>query len=154
KRTPASPSESSIRTRMALRDLRSCLKRRIHAAIDRHGLHASGISDLFRLKRREYQTGVAVTLNNLANAKKLFEESFEVTREIADQKWSPSDLAWARRMFEDALRIHLERSDKSRAATILGNGAIRLQDQSFLTEAKNKFEESLAMLREIDDKRG
>jgi transposase len=36
-----------LRTRMALRDLRTSLKHRIHAAIDRYGLHITGISDLF-----------------------------------------------------------------------------------------------------------
>jgi len=35
---------------MALRDLRSSLKHRIHAPIDRYGLHATGISDLFGVK--------------------------------------------------------------------------------------------------------
>ena len=39
---------------MALRDLRSSLKHRIHAAIDRYGLQATGISDLFGVKGRVY----------------------------------------------------------------------------------------------------
>jgi hypothetical protein len=43
-----------LRTRMALRDLRSSLKHRIHAAIDRYGLQATGISDLFGVKGRVY----------------------------------------------------------------------------------------------------
>ncbi|WP_026441643.1 IS110 family transposase [Pseudacidobacterium ailaaui] len=43
-----------LRTRMALRDLRSSLKHRIHAAIDRYGLHAIGISDLFGVRGRVY----------------------------------------------------------------------------------------------------
>jgi len=43
-----------LRTRMALRDLRSSLKHRIHAAIYRYGLQASGISDLFGVKGRAY----------------------------------------------------------------------------------------------------
>ena len=43
-----------LRTRMYLRDLRSSLKHRIHAAIDRYGLQAHGISDLFGVKGRVY----------------------------------------------------------------------------------------------------
>ncbi len=39
---------------MALRDLRSGLKHRIHAAVDRYGLHTDSISDLFGSKGREY----------------------------------------------------------------------------------------------------
>lgn len=36
-----------LRTRMALHDLRTSLKHRIHAGIDRYGLQADAISDLF-----------------------------------------------------------------------------------------------------------
>lgn len=36
-----------LRTRMALRDLRTMLKHRIHSALDRHGVFCSGVSDLF-----------------------------------------------------------------------------------------------------------
>jgi len=43
-----------LRTRMALRDLRSSLKHRIHAAVDRYGLHTDSISDLFGIKGRDY----------------------------------------------------------------------------------------------------
>lgn len=43
-----------LRTRMALRDLRSSLKHRIHAAIDRYGLQTTGISDLFGVRGRVY----------------------------------------------------------------------------------------------------
>ena len=43
-----------LRTRMALRDLRSQLKHSIHAAVDRYGLQAQGISDLFGVKGRVY----------------------------------------------------------------------------------------------------
>src|ERR1700679_3471243 len=43
-----------LRTRMALRDLRTSLKHRIHSAIDRYGLQATGISDLFGVKGRVY----------------------------------------------------------------------------------------------------
>jgi transposase len=51
-----------LRTRMALRDLRSSLKHRIHAAIDRYGLQATGISDLFGVKGRVY---IDTTLDRL-----------------------------------------------------------------------------------------
>ena len=51
-----------LRTRMALRDLRSALKHRIHAAIDRYGLQATGISDLFGVKGRVY---IDTTLDKL-----------------------------------------------------------------------------------------
>lgn len=51
-----------LRTRMALRDLRSSLKHRIHAAIDRYGLQATGISDLFGVKGRAY---IDATLTHL-----------------------------------------------------------------------------------------
>lgn len=43
-----------LRTRMALRDLRTALKHRIHAAIDRYGLHNDAISDLFGKTGREF----------------------------------------------------------------------------------------------------
>jgi len=43
-----------LRTRMALRDLRSGLKHRIHAAVDRYGLHTDALTDLFGEKGREY----------------------------------------------------------------------------------------------------
>ena len=43
-----------LRTRMALRDLRSSLKHRIHAAVDRYGLHTDSLTDLFGIKGREY----------------------------------------------------------------------------------------------------
>lgn len=43
-----------LRTRMALRNLRTFLKHRIHAAIDRYGLHTDQVSDLFGLKGREH----------------------------------------------------------------------------------------------------
>jgi transposase len=45
-----------LRTRMALRDLRSSLKHRIHAAVDRYGLHTDTITDLFGSKGRDYLT--------------------------------------------------------------------------------------------------
>ena len=51
-----------LRTRMALRDLRSSLKHRIHAAIYRYGLQATGISDLFGVKGRVY---IDTTLDKL-----------------------------------------------------------------------------------------
>lgn len=51
-----------LRTRMALRDLRSSLKHRIHAAIDRYGLQATGISDLFGVRGRVY---IDTTLDKL-----------------------------------------------------------------------------------------
>lgn len=51
-----------LRTRMALRDLRSSLKHRIHAAIDPYGLQANGISDLFGVKGRGY---IDATLDRL-----------------------------------------------------------------------------------------
>jgi transposase len=43
-----------LRTRMALRDLRTALKHRIHAAIDRYGLHTETFSDIFGTKGRDY----------------------------------------------------------------------------------------------------
>lgn len=43
-----------LRTRMALRDLRSSLKHRIHAAVDRYGLHTDAVTDLFGAKGRDY----------------------------------------------------------------------------------------------------
>jgi len=43
-----------LRTRMALRDLRTSLKHRIHAAIDRYGLHNDAVSDLFGKSGRDF----------------------------------------------------------------------------------------------------
>lgn len=47
-----------LRTRMALRDLRTSLKHRIHSAIDRYGLQATGIADIFGVKGRAYIDGI------------------------------------------------------------------------------------------------
>src|SRR5215469_14437726 len=47
-----------LRTRMALRDLRTCLKHRIYAAVDRYGLHPESISDLFGTKGRVYLAAI------------------------------------------------------------------------------------------------
>jgi hypothetical protein len=47
---------------MALRDLRTSLKHRIHSAIDRYGLQANGIRDLFGVKGRVY---IDTTLDKL-----------------------------------------------------------------------------------------
>lgn len=43
-----------LRTRMALRDLSTSLKHRIHAALQRYGLHPTRISDLFGQAGRAY----------------------------------------------------------------------------------------------------
>ncbi len=43
-----------LRTRMALRDLRSCLKHRIHGALERYGLRGQGFTDLFGKTGRVY----------------------------------------------------------------------------------------------------
>lgn len=51
-----------LRTRMALRDLRTALKHRIHSAIDRYGLHTDSITDIFGVKGRAY---IAETLPDL-----------------------------------------------------------------------------------------
>ena len=51
-----------LRTRMALRDLRTALKHRIHSAIDRYGLHTNSITDIFGVKGRAY---IAETLPDL-----------------------------------------------------------------------------------------
>jgi transposase len=51
-----------LRTRMALRDLRTALKHRIHAGIDRYGLQADSISDLFGAKGRVYLNSILKAL--------------------------------------------------------------------------------------------
>lgn len=51
-----------VRTRMALRDLRTSLKHRIYAAVDRYGLHPESISDLFGTKSRAYLAGILKAL--------------------------------------------------------------------------------------------
>ena len=43
-----------LRTRMAVRDLRTCVKLRIYGALNRYGMHAEGVSDLFGKAGREY----------------------------------------------------------------------------------------------------
>jgi transposase len=43
-----------LRTRMALRDLRGSLKRRIHGALERYGLRGGAFTDLFGKAGREY----------------------------------------------------------------------------------------------------
>lgn len=47
-----------LRTRMALRDFRTMLKHRIHSALERYGIFAAGISDLFGVKGRKFLDGV------------------------------------------------------------------------------------------------
>jgi transposase len=57
---PLRDQRELLRTRMALRDLRTALKHRIGAAIDRYNLHTQSFSDLFGLRGREYlNTGLA-----------------------------------------------------------------------------------------------
>lgn len=51
-----------LRTRMALRDLRTSLKHRIYAAVDRYGLHPEAISDLFGAKGRAYLATILKTM--------------------------------------------------------------------------------------------
>jgi transposase len=43
-----------LRTRMALRDLRSALKHRIHGALERYGFRGEGFTDLFGITGRKY----------------------------------------------------------------------------------------------------
>jgi transposase len=88
-----------LRTRMALRDLRTSLKHRIHAGIDRYGLQADAISDLFGTKGRIYLKSImkalppetaqmiALQLNSIDQ----LEEKIEaIERRIAEQlKSSP-----------------------------------------------------------------
>jgi transposase len=50
-----------LRTRMALRDIRTMLKHRIHSALERYGIFETGISDLFGLKGREFLLNSATT---------------------------------------------------------------------------------------------
>jgi transposase len=42
-----------LRTRMALRDVRTMLKHRIHSALERYGVFCSGVSDLFGVTGRQ-----------------------------------------------------------------------------------------------------
>src|SRR5205823_14661670 len=72
--------------------------------------------------------------------------------EAADHQGRQGELAGARRVFDEALVIHRERGDKSRAATVLNNIALLFEDEGSLAEAKPRFEESLQMLREIGDR--
>ncbi len=51
-----------LRTRMALRDLRTSLKHRIYAAVGRYGLHPESISDLFGVKGRAYLANILKAL--------------------------------------------------------------------------------------------
>ena len=51
---PLRDQRELLRTRMALRDLRTALKHRIGASIDRYNLHSQSFSDLFGLRGREY----------------------------------------------------------------------------------------------------
>lgn len=51
---PLRDQRELLRTRMALRDLRTMLKHRIHSALERHGIFCTGISDLFGVKGREF----------------------------------------------------------------------------------------------------
>jgi transposase len=90
-----------LRTRMALRDLRTSLKHRIHAGIDRYGLQADAISDLFGTKGRAYLASIlkalpmetahmiALQLNSIDQ----LEEKIEaIERRIAEQLKSSPEL--------------------------------------------------------------
>ena len=48
---PLRDQRELLRTRMALRDLRTMLKHRIHSALERYGIFNIGVSDLFGVKR-------------------------------------------------------------------------------------------------------
>ncbi len=88
-----------LRTRMALRDLRTSLKHRIHAGIDRYGLQADAISDLFGTKGRAYLANILKALPTetahmiamqLHSIDQLEEKIGAIERRIAEQlKASP-----------------------------------------------------------------
>ncbi len=56
-----------LRTRMALRDLRTSLKHCIHAGIDRYGLQADAISDLFGTKGHHTANGCRIESGRKSN---------------------------------------------------------------------------------------
>ncbi|MGA9671262.1 MAG: IS110 family transposase [Terracidiphilus sp.] len=88
-----------LRTRMALRDLRTSLKHRIHAGVDRYGLQADSISDLFGTKGRAYLADILKALPTetahmialqLNSIDQLEEKIAAIERRIAEQlKASP-----------------------------------------------------------------
>src|SRR5581483_1079051 len=51
-----------LRTRMALRDVRTMLKHRIHSALERYGVFCPGVSDLFGVAGREVLTDAMKSL--------------------------------------------------------------------------------------------
>jgi transposase len=51
-----------LRTRMALRDLRTMLKHRIHSALERYGIFHTGVGDLFGVKGREFLDSISAPL--------------------------------------------------------------------------------------------
>lgn len=51
-----------LRTRMALRDVRTMLKHRIHSALERYGIFCPGVSDLFGVAGREVLTDAMQSL--------------------------------------------------------------------------------------------
>lgn len=88
-----------LRTRMALRDLRTALKHRIYAAVDRYGLHPEAISDLFGAKGKAYLAAILkqlppataqMTAMQIGSIDQLEEKIAIIERSIAEQlKSSP-----------------------------------------------------------------
>lgn len=84
-----------LRTRMALRDLRSSLKHRIHAAVDRYGLHTDAVADLFGVKGRDYL------------ASRLMEFPPETARMVRIQLCAPDELAAHVESIEQRIRAEI-----------------------------------------------
>lgn len=51
-----------LRTRMALRDVRTMLKHRIHSALERYGIFCSGVTDLFGVQGRLFLSDAGKSL--------------------------------------------------------------------------------------------
>lgn len=110
---PLRDQRELLRTRMALRDLRASLKHRIHAAVDRYGLHTDSISDLFGSKGREYL------------ASRLSEFPPETARMIDVQLTALDQLAAHIESIEDRIRTEITPSAEVRLLrTVPGVGEI------------------------------
>jgi predicted ATPase/DNA-binding XRE family transcriptional regulator len=119
-----------------------------------------------RAKALNVAGAIAYQQGDIDAARDLFEESIEVSRELADEGYVSrvtcnlanvmldlGEHARARELFEQCLAIDRRLGDKSRTAYSLGGLADVYYSTGRLAESADYFGRSLALHRELDDRR-
>ncbi len=107
------------------------------------------------------------SLGNFKEARRLYEESLKITKELSDKSgiastlhqlgniaYSKGDYGEARRLYGDSLEIEKELGDKSGIAITLHQLGMIAQDQGDYAEARKLYEESLGIKKKLGDKSG